>query len=951
MTDLDIVKEIEKELGVELEEVDVIEWNTRGYTLNSEYNLTALSLFDNSIKDLNVLCYYLKQLLQLETLYLINNEFSDLTTIKELTNLVELDLRGNNIANLEPIKHLTKLKVLQLDYNKFTDINPLSGLKFLKELFLSNNSISNLTPLINLKNLVILDIKKNKIDNLNALSKLSKLLFLNASFNQIVDLKPLKNLTKLSKLDLSYNKIRDITPLQKLSRLQTLILEKNEIMQLPKWLFETDMDIKFFSANILDSIKSIYLRENPITIPPKEIMFQGRGAVVRYFERIEKEGHGTIFEAKLTLVGDGGVGKTSLMVRLLNEKAPLPKMDQRTRGIEVLDWVFEEKDGIKHLAHVWDFGGQDVYFPVHRFFLTENSVFVLLDSTRTASHNFDYWIPTISQFGGRSPVIIGQTCHDGNKVPWNDLGYYIGHENFNIIKTSSKPYYELNLKNKNEGLENIKNSIKNQLMQLPHIGKNIPKSWVGVREELAHLGKETACISYFEFQKICFKKGEGFKTDIDVSDAAIFFHSIGVLLWFNTISGLKEWIIIQAEWAVTAVYRIIDDKKIIDNEGHIEKEDFERIWANESYENKFGILKKMLEVFKIAFPKKHSDGDYIIPSRLNSMPSDNRWPEDQPYLRVIYKYQFMPRGLVNQLSADLSKYITNGNEVWNNAVNLSYNPSCQIEENYYTHEITIKASGNDARALIVIAMNALDDINSGYKGVIAEKIVPCSCKKCEGNPRPTLFKYDDLIRWVVEKEDADVFCNEGREFLKIDKLLFNVGLENPAKKENNKKEKTTIQIFLASSSELKDDRVEFELFIGRENKKLNKDNIFLELTIWEDFIDAMTQDGLQKEYNKAVRESDIFVSLFFTKVGKFTEEEFEEAFGQFTKTGKPLVYTYFKTGQKVDFDQINLEELKRKKEFEEKLKTLKHYITTYNSPDNLLLHFKNQLEKVLPGLK
>ena len=102
-----------------------------------------------------------------------------------------------------------------------------------------------------------------------------------------------------------------------------------------------------------------------------------------------------------------------------------------------------------------------------------------------------------------------------------------------------------------------------------------------------------------------------------------------------------------------------------------------------------------------------------------------------------------------------------------------------------------------------------------------------------------------------------------------------------------------ITIALASSVELKEDRQEFEIFICRENKKLVRNNIFLELIMWEDFIDAMSPNCLQDEYNKAMKGSDIFVMLFFTKVGKYTLQEFESAFGHFKEQGRPFVYTYF----------------------------------------------------------
>ena len=56
----------------------------------------------------------------------------------------------------------------------------------------------------------------------------------------------------------------------------------------------------------------------------------------------------------------------------------------------------------------------------------------------------------------------------------------------------------------------------------------------------------------------------------------------------------------------------------------------------------------------------------------------------------------------------------------------------------------------------------------------------------------------------------------------------------------------------------------------------------------------MSATRLQDEYNKAIEQCDVFVSLFHTKVGKYTEEEFGKALVTFKANGKPLIYTYFK---------------------------------------------------------
>jgi hypothetical protein len=155
----------------------------------------------------------------------------------------------------------------------------------------------------------------------------------------------------------------------------------------------------------------------------------------------------------------------------------------------------------------------------------------------------------------------------------------------------------------------------------------------------------------------------------------------------------------------------------------------------------------------------------------------------------------------------------------------------------------------------------------------------------------------------------------------------------------------TVTIFLASSAELRDDREKFEQFIGRKNKILIEQDRFIKLVIWEDFIDNMSKTRLQDEYNRAVRESDIFVMLFATKVGKYTREEFETAFGQFQESGKPWIYTYFKTAP-VDLSDVSEEDFLSLKAFQKKLETLGHFWTKYDNNDALIHHFQEQLEKL-----
>jgi hypothetical protein len=155
----------------------------------------------------------------------------------------------------------------------------------------------------------------------------------------------------------------------------------------------------------------------------------------------------------------------------------------------------------------------------------------------------------------------------------------------------------------------------------------------------------------------------------------------------------------------------------------------------------------------------------------------------------------------------------------------------------------------------------------------------------------------------------------------------------------------TKKIFLASSAELKEDRKEFEIFIGRKNKDWVDKGVFLDLVIWEDFLDAISQTRLQDEYNKAICDCDLFVMLFWTKVGQYTEEEFETAFGQFKSANKPFIFTYFKDTE-ISVASANKKALMSLWAFQEKLSSLGHFYTVYKNVDELKFKFNQQLEKL-----
>ncbi|MDJ0579713.1 DUF4062 domain-containing protein [Crocosphaera sp.] len=200
-----------------------------------------------------------------------------------------------------------------------------------------------------------------------------------------------------------------------------------------------------------------------------------------------------------------------------------------------------------------------------------------------------------------------------------------------------------------------------------------------------------------------------------------------------------------------------------------------------------------------------------------------------------------------------------------------------------------------------------------------------------------------LTETQLEKEQAEQYYQK-----ELEQLQRKLETEKSDQKADNKIGIKIIKLFLASSSELKEDREQFEIFVNRKNKQYIKQGIFLELVIWEDFLDAMSQTRLQDEYNKVITECDLFVSLFLTKVGQYTEEEFDTAFGTFKENNKPLIYTYFKDAP-INLSRITTE-INTLLKFKEKLSNLGHFYTSYNSIEDLKYRFDQQLNKAFEQL-
>jgi len=103
------------------------------------------------------------------------------------------------------------------------------------------------------------------------------------------------------------------------------------------------------------------------------------------------------------------------------------------------------------------------------------------------------------------------------------------------------------------------------------------------------------------------------------------------------------------------------------------------------------------------------------------------------------------------------------------------------------------------------------------------------------------------------------------------------------------------KIFLASGSDLANERDAVELIIQRKNNELIEKELFFEIVRWEQMRQDFDVNRAQEHYSTEIEKCDVMLVLFFKRVGKYTKEEFDIAYKRFRDGKNPRhLYVYFK---------------------------------------------------------
>lgn len=713
-------------------------------------------------------------------------------SITKLYNLKEIYLNDNQIEFLpESISQLPNLTIIDLSNNQLKKLpESISQIPNLTGLYLSNNQLKIIPESIaKLSNLSKLYLSYNRLEIFpEFISKLSALTWINLVGNKIKILpESMIKLSNLSRLYLSYNKLQEFPEfIIRLPNLTLLDLEKNQIKNLPESI-----------TNIPDYI-GINLDGNPLVTPPIEIFNLGKEELSNYYRQLNEKGKDYVYEAKLLIVGEAGAGKTSLAKKIQNSQYKLQETEETTEGIDVIKWSFSLANTREFKVNIWDFGGQEIYHATHQFFLTKRSLYALVVDTRKEDTDFHYWLNVVELLSDNSPLLIIQNEKQERK---RDINKRALRGRFSNLKET----ISTNLAT-NRGLNRIVDKVKHYIQDLDHVGQALPKTWVLVRQALEK--DERNYISLNEYFEICQKNG--FVEEKDKLQLSGYLHDLGVCLHFQDKeeSLLYKTVIIKPEWGTSAVYRVLDNKQVINNQGCFSRDDLKEIWQEKQYSSMRGELLELMKKFKLCYEIPKRPNNFIAPQLLSSNQPEYKW-NNSNNLILRYSYpEFMPKGIISRFIVIMHQYIEQQTYVWRTGVILNYNPSglkndifsqrkdidlrseeyheqtsqynkkkvinkAEIIEDYGKREITIRVVGNDKQRLMTVIAYELDEINNSYTRLKYQKLIPCNCFQCKNQQEPYFHSYQVLLN-AKEKRQLKVQCLKSFQMINILSLIDDI---------------------------------------------------------------------------------------------------------------------------------------------------------------------------------
>jgi internalin A len=616
-----------------------------------------------------------------------------------------------------------------------------------------------------------LDLSDNNLSVLpKEIAQLTNLITLDLSWNKLSELpKEITQLTNLTTLYLNFNKLSQLPKeIVQLTNLTSLNLGSNQLTELPKEIAQ------------LTNLTLLDLEDNPLVTPPIEIANKGIGAIRSYFKSLNESLSQKLYEAKLIIVGQGGVGKTCLVNKLLDSNYMLTMQEHTTQGINIKKWKFNHSLKGKKVdfdVNIWDFGGQEIYNSTHQFFLTKRSLYIFVWDGRSEKEaaRFEYWLNIVNLLSDGSPVFVVQNKAD-ERTPEIDQAEL--KDKFKNIAG----FHKVSCLNGN-GMQELTRQIKDEIQKLPHIGTEWCNDWATIRKSL-----ETNRRDYFsldEYLKLCSDNR------LDQEKAMVlgaYLHDLGVILHFQDDFVLKNTVILKPDRGTDAVYKVLDAEMVKQNHGKLSTRNLSEIWNTKKYpSHKHVELLQLMIKFELCFELEGKKGEYIAPQLLPLIKSEFNWNYNKN-LRFEYWYDFMPEGIITRFIARNHFFIEN-DTYWKNGVILHIDGTRALvicEPMNRKIKVYIEAGERQAYLAAIIKKD-IEYIHMTLNEPLVKLMLPCTCEKCakvEDIKENMYFDINDLNRRISIGKKV-IECFKSFEDIPLEQFRWIIGKESRTEEAGN----------------------------------------------------------------------------------------------------------------------------------------------------------------------
>lgn len=691
-------------------------------------NLQLLVVLCVNENKLSKLPEWISDLKCLQQFIFDSNQLEELpSSLGELQAIRVLQFSQNKLAKLpKSFKKLAVLEHLDLSVNAFNEIPaPVFKLPRLRSFFFEHNRLDALPDEIGeLSNLKSLFLRDNDLQILpSSLGSLTKLRNLYLSFNQLASLPETFNLlTELVGLDLANNHFSQLpNGIGELENVKFLNLHRNGLAELPK------------SITKLKKLRTITLFGNPELEIPKSIQTLKPADVLQFYFSKDEAVH-PIREVKVMLVGAGGAGKTSLS-RYLTGQKHRPN-EPETPGIALQSFELPTKNGPVQVR-LWDFAGQEITHALHKFFLTEGAIYILLVEPRSDREMEDarHWLDMLKSCADDSPVLIALNKQDLRKPAGYDIDRFSLQEDYPFIHSFTPTSCG---SNPQTGCDELKEKLVEAIESIdqnepPHL--KVSNSWFQVMERCQQEGLKNPRMQFEEFRRICSDIGEPDSTKQEIIARVI--GKLGIILHFADEPMLRDTAVLNPHWVTDGVYRLMRCKDIPESDGILTLSDAietlrqrGKIYPITDATAEARYLLRLMERFEMCFKIDHGSElkcptikeSWLVPGALSKFQPASiagQW-EDGYRIRIRYIYNDLPEGLIPRFIVR-TQLLSEGQVRWRKGVVLQdSNATALIREKNSRQsdfvEVTVVGKEDDRFRLLQIIWDNLEQIHEDLPG-------------------------------------------------------------------------------------------------------------------------------------------------------------------------------------------------------------------------------------------